>query len=138
MEYLLGDGPQPGSYGLVQPGGYPALRGMMTWSINWDAVNACDGTYSYAENFERIFGDISTGVAGPHSAHMALSPNPVRDVLHLDPPVYGSITVRDLSGRIVQRSMGNGPTGSVDVRSLAPAIYVLEAPGMRPARFMKD
>ena len=36
MEYLLGEGPQAGSYALVQAGGYPDLRGMMTWSINWD------------------------------------------------------------------------------------------------------
>ncbi|MBK7383908.1 MAG: chitinase [Flavobacteriales bacterium] len=60
VEYLLGTGTQPGSYTLVQPGGYPMLRGMMTWSINWDAASACNGANSYAENFERIFGDIST------------------------------------------------------------------------------
>jgi chitinase len=35
--YLIGRGPQPGSYKLQTPGGYPNLRGFMTWSINWDS-----------------------------------------------------------------------------------------------------
>ncbi len=55
MNYLLGTGSQPGSYTLVQSGGYPNLRGMMTWSINWDQVSSCNGTYSYAIAYETIF-----------------------------------------------------------------------------------
>lgn len=34
IKYLRGNGPKPGNYTLVQSGGYPNLRGMMTWSIN--------------------------------------------------------------------------------------------------------
>ena len=59
MKYLLGIGPKPGSYTLVQSGGYPTLRGMMTWSMNWDAVNTCASTYQFAENFEKIYGSNS-------------------------------------------------------------------------------
>ncbi|HXV98806.1 MAG TPA: glycosyl hydrolase family 18 protein, partial [Anaerolineae bacterium] len=54
--YLLGKGPKPGTYTLAQFGGYPNLRGMMTWSINWDRVSTCGGSYSFAQNFETIFG----------------------------------------------------------------------------------
>ena len=53
--YLLGEGPKPGSYTLQTPGGYPALKGMMTWSINWDKVATCGGVYEFASNFEKIF-----------------------------------------------------------------------------------
>lgn len=56
VEYLLGTGSQPGAYVLVQSGGYPDLGGMMTWSVNWDAVSTCGALYEYAENFELIFG----------------------------------------------------------------------------------
>jgi len=37
FSYLIGAGPQPGSYKLQTPAGYPNLRGIMTWSINWDS-----------------------------------------------------------------------------------------------------
>lgn len=53
--YLRGAGAQPGSYTL-QGGPYPGLRGMMTWSVNWDAVNTCNPTsYEYAAAFDSIF-----------------------------------------------------------------------------------
>ncbi|HAP01750.1 MAG TPA: chitinase [Bacteroidetes bacterium] len=55
IDYLRGTGPRPGAYTLSLAGGYPALRGMMTWSVNWDAVGSCNGVYSYAENYQRIF-----------------------------------------------------------------------------------
>jgi chitinase len=60
IKYLMGNGPKPGSYQLIQSGGYPGLRGMMTWSINWDAVNTCATSYEYAQNYETIFGNSSS------------------------------------------------------------------------------
>jgi chitinase len=51
--YILGKGPKPASYTLLST--YPALRGMMTWSINWDNNNYCHPRYEYARNFDRIF-----------------------------------------------------------------------------------
>jgi len=138
MDYLLGEGPQPGNYTLAQPGGYPALRGMMTWSINWDAVSACDGAYGYAENFERIFTGISTGNAELPDAAPVISPNPVVDFLRLSEAVHGPLIVRDLSGRLVQHLSGNGPRQLVDVQGLMPGIYLLEAAGRLPMRFIKD
>ena len=57
MKYLLGKGSKPGSYSLVTPGGYPTLKGMMTWSINWDAREQCNGAYSFAGNFDELFGN---------------------------------------------------------------------------------
>ena len=56
VDYLRGTGPKPGTYTLVQTGGYPTLRGMMTWSINWDAVATCGSVYEYAANYQTIFG----------------------------------------------------------------------------------
>ncbi len=56
IDYLRGNGPKPGTYTLVQTGGYTTLRGMMTWSINWDAVATCGSVYEYAANYQTIFG----------------------------------------------------------------------------------
>jgi len=55
MNYLMGKGPKPGTYTLVTAGGYPDLKGMMTWSVNWDAVSTCASFYQYADNYQRIF-----------------------------------------------------------------------------------
>jgi chitinase len=143
MEYLLGEGPQPGTYTLAQPGGYPALRGMMTWSINWDAVGACNGVYSYAENFERIFGDISTSVAATAGPHLWIGPNPVQDQLtvHIGLSGPSSFMVRDLSGRTV---IGGGIAPSlttINVQALSPGSYILTVANgdvRRSLRFVKD
>jgi chitinase len=138
MEYLLGQGPQPGSYTLAQAGGYPTLRGMMTWSINWDAVSACDGAYSYAENYERIFGDISTGADAMVAEPVSLFPNPVTADIFFTAPTNGPITIRDLTGRIVQHVSARIPVQEVDVRALTAGIYVIEGAELAPRRFMKD
>jgi len=55
IDYLRGVGPKPGSYTLINTSGYPDLRGMMTWSVNWDAVNTCGAAYEFAGSFETIF-----------------------------------------------------------------------------------
>ena len=57
MKYLLGKGNKPGSYSLASPGGYSTLKGMMTWSINWDAREQCNGAYSFAGCYDRLFGN---------------------------------------------------------------------------------
>jgi chitinase len=56
VKYLLGKGPKPGTYTLVTSGGYPDLRGMMTWSINWDATTLNRGIYDYADVYNAHFG----------------------------------------------------------------------------------
>lgn len=53
MRYLLGKGAQPSNYKLKQEGGYPELRGMMTWSINSDRT--CTPSYGYIDTWSKIF-----------------------------------------------------------------------------------
>ena len=85
IDYLRGIGPQPGSYSLLQSGAYPQLRGMMTWSVNWDAVSTCASAYQYAENFETIFG-ISNTVSDLHLTQNSFTeyPNPANDFITID------------------------------------------------------
>jgi len=85
IDYLRGIGAQPGSYILSQASGYPTLRGMMTWSINWDAVNTCASVYQYAENYENIFGaptSISDLFSLPTS--FEVYPNPSVDFINVN------------------------------------------------------
>jgi chitinase len=88
MNYLLGNGPQPGTYVLNQTGGYPALGGMMTWSINWDALNTCENAYQYANNFEAIFYTAPNGLAREEKGSAFFYPN----------PSDGFFSIKNLSG----------------------------------------
>tara|TARA_Y100000589_G_scaffold295529_1_gene302008 strand:+ start:947 stop:2965 length:2019 start_codon:yes stop_codon:yes gene_type:complete len=56
MRYLIGEGPKPGSYRLLEPDGYPDLRGMMTWSINSD--KKCKPSYGFVDTWSKVFTDM--------------------------------------------------------------------------------
>lgn len=79
IDYLRGTGARPGTYTLVQSGGYPTLRGMMTWSINWDAVSTCGGEYEYAENFLTIFNTTTNTNNIVEQNSFLVFPNPAND-----------------------------------------------------------
>jgi len=85
VAYLRGTGPQPGSYTRIST--YPTLRGLMTWSINWDAVSSCNASSTeFAQSYQDIFG-IGTGIDQPTAADQdRLWPSILRagHVLHLD------------------------------------------------------
>ena len=53
MRYLTGKGPKPNSYKLKEDGGYPDLRGMMTWSINSDS--RCWTSYGFVDTYSKVF-----------------------------------------------------------------------------------
>lgn len=82
VEHLRGSGPQPGSYETVFT--YPALRGLMTWSINWDAAENCGVQDEFASIYEELFG-ITTGMPVTTEEGISVRPNPVvGGVLHVD------------------------------------------------------
>lgn len=82
--YLKGIGPTAGSYLLAQPGGYPNLGGMMTWSINWDAVSSCASSWEYVRNYRSVFGGIGTGISPAADARVRVYPNPMQAFLRID------------------------------------------------------
>lgn len=140
MEYLLGRGPQPGTYALAQIGGYPDLGGLMTWSINWDATGSCNGSYSFATNYERIFTDVNTALDERPTRMGLLHPVPTRDRLQLGDNAAHVHRIVDLQGRSqMERTMS--ATGSVDVSDLAPGSYIIEWSSTMQhymARFVKE
>ncbi len=125
MEYLLGEGPQPGSYTLQQPVGYPTLRGLMTWSINWDAVAGCDGAYGFAENYERIFGDMSTSVDPNGASSLRIWPVPASVALNFNMPIRGAITIHDAVGRLVCNIQVAAAVQQIVVSDLVAGTYVM-------------
>lgn len=126
VKYLMGLGPKPGSYTLVQPGGYPGIGGMMTWSINWDKVTSCNSTsYEYAQNYQLLFGSpIGVNNNNEDVTEFKLSqnyPNPFNPAttIEFDLPKAGyvKLLVYDALGRKIETLINN---------ELSPGTYKVE------------
>jgi len=128
LDYLLGKGPKPGTYTLVQSGGYPTLRGMMTWSINWDAVNNCSSSsYQYAENFQKIFGT-GTSLAEVNLQSIFVFPNPASDKIYIstnsdsNKPFY----IYDMLGKMILSNHCSSTKQEVNISTLSNGIYYVK------------
>ena len=140
IKYLMGNAPQPGSYTLSQVGGYPNLRGMMTWSINWDAVNSCSPTYEYADNFADIFSattDISESLTSSNS--FEIFPNPSKDFISIRIHEYAelkNLQVYNRLGQLVISINTSGNQQAIDISNLVHGVYYLKLAN-RTMRFVK-
>ncbi len=105
IDYLRGNGSQPGTYVLSNLGGYPSLKGMMTWSINWDAVSTCASVYQYANNYENIFG-VTIPISNPlSSTFLEIYPNPTSgQITILLPTDNATITITDILGQQILKT----------------------------------
>lgn len=128
MDYLMGNGNQPGAYALANATGYPDLRGMMTWSINWDAVSSCGSSDEFAQLYQDIFG----GLVDANEAainDIKIYPNPVLDQLSIAPGIPREnvlLEVFDLSGQMVLQAKREFQEGiRLDLSALSSGMYVL-------------
>ncbi len=130
IRYLKGEGPQPGTYTLTQTAGYPDLRGMMTWSINWDAAANCGGVYTFAQNFNNLFHPTIPDAIIDYSkqVNLTLFPNPTSEffiinglTLHSAPLL---VEIFDSNGKLVlQKRVPNNER--VDIKELNNGIYLV-------------
>lgn len=142
IDYLRGTGPRPGSYILTQTNGYPTLRGMMTWSINWDAVNTCESAYQYAQNFENIFG-ISTGyiLSQSKSVSFVVTPNPSSDFVSFKSAssdlVGKDVFIYNTIGECVLGKKISAINESIEVTNLPNGLYLIKIQN-RLLKFVKQ
>lgn len=117
MLYLMGMGPQAGNYVLSQSGGYPDLGGMMTWSINWDALATCEASYQYAANFESIFQPAPNGLKQNNAASTSFYPNPGEGNFYIKnfigPMRY---KVYDIRGLLIQQGIMSNAEASLQIK----------------------
>lgn len=136
INYLMGNGVAPGSYTLFNPSGYPSFRGMMTWSINWDAVATCGSTYEYAQNFQNIFGT-TTSIATPNNLERQLSiyPNPTTEYLYVNfarpNTTPTNLCVYNTLGEIVFAKVITSERETIDISTLPNGIYCVIAGNYR-------
>jgi hypothetical protein len=102
----------------------------MTWSINWDAVASCAAANEFAQAYEDLFGDISTGLSerAVHVAHLWPSPATAGSVVHLQGLAPGEVLqLRDASGRLLRTMLTQGFTSIVLPADLRAGHYLLHA-----------
>ncbi len=129
IRYLKGEGSKPGTYTLIEPDGYPDLRGMMTWSINWDAVNCC-GPYAFAQNYRNLF--LPTVINGINQNNIIHSyyiyPNPANEFIIIknssNTTDYKWITIIDMNGKVCKSTFTNLDQ-PIEIKDLTNGIYFL-------------
>ncbi len=139
MEYLRGTGQQPGSYFLANTGGYPAIGGLMTWSVNWDATMNCGSIYQYAESFENIFDGTSAVLPIENTNHSAITiyPDPATDYITISLPNQAAIAFEVLNSiGIVVLSRAETKVHTISVSDLPAGLYIVKA-GNRATKFIK-
>lgn len=130
INYLRGTGPKPGVYSLTNAAGYPDLGGMMTWSINWDALTNCGGQYTYAANFQSIFWNTSGVESTPVLlANITVLPNPASEEAEVVLPFKGNnnciFRLTDIQGCIVhEKSLQNISQYGFSLTGLPSGIYL--------------
>jgi chitinase len=130
--YLRGLGGQPGSYQRVAA--YPDLRGLMTWSINWDAAPGCAGEYTFAQTYAGLFNLIT---AVPAAADHALPWQVLVDdqglLLHGAAP-GARVEVFDAMGRRCMLTLGTGMALRLPVGTGAWILRVTSRDGVSAQR----
>lgn len=124
IDYIRGNGPKPGLYTLTNT--YPGLGGMMTWSINWDAVNTCESSYNYAINYELIFGT-PTALSELNSSDntVKLFPNPSNGSFFIQSKISSAeLIVTDIAGKIIYAEQQYTDLQQVDITE--PGIYLIQ------------
>ena len=130
MDYLRGTGSKPGSYTLKTSGGYPALAGMATWSINTDL----DGSYAYANNFASIFTSCLTTSLEESVAEKSFSffPNPASDqiTINTENEIGETLLVIDAYGKKVHEQNITNTCTKIDLSNFESGMYLLQLSGL--------
>ncbi len=130
VNYLLGTGPKPGNYTLAQTLGYTNLRGMMTWSINWDAVSSCGSQYKFAQNYQQLF-TTSTGLANySNTEQVKLFPNPAKSYTYFTTMdnigANTAIKIFASDGRLLQTIIPQAETMLLNIEQLVAGVYFIK------------
>jgi len=123
IDYLHGNGNAPGNYTLVHSQGYPQLGGMMTWSINWDAVSTCNASpYEYVSNYEQLFETILSTEENGKEIKPVLFPNPANTFIHISNLTDSDYQISDITGKLIKAGKIDS-NSTIEIDSLNDGFY---------------
>lgn len=137
INYLRGAGPAPGSYTLATAGGYPSFGGLMTWSINWDAVASCSSSYSFANLFTSIYGtpNVIESEVESNKLSWELYPNPTSETVNVKLSFSSQnsekVVIYNILGQEVLTQTILGEVSAINISHLNAGIYMVEIAGKK-------
>ncbi|WP_309449414.1 glycosyl hydrolase family 18 protein [Clostridium sp.] len=69
LDYIIKGIPYGGKYKLSNPNGYPGFKGLMAWSINWDAQS----NFEFSTNYRAYFDGLTPPVSQLQAATLSAS-----------------------------------------------------------------
>jgi chitinase len=123
VEYLHGNGNAPGNYTLDNAAGYPNIGGMMTWSINWDAVSTCNASpYEYASNYEQLFETVLATEENRNEIKPLVFPNPANDIIQISNGTDSDYQIIDVLGKQIKTGRIN-TNSKIEIDALNDGFY---------------
>ncbi len=131
MQYLItGTKPADISYVLKKPSGYPNLRGVMTWSVNWDSSNGYDLANTFNSYFEQIGnpweGCETVDVEPVKNKPFAIYPNPVTDILNIETTANATYCLYDLTGKILYAGKLTTGNNILSMKNYTHGLYIIK------------
>ncbi|MFM7023522.1 MAG: glycosyl hydrolase family 18 protein [Flavobacteriales bacterium] len=134
VKYLLGTGPKPGTYTLVNPSATASLGGIMTWSINKDLSCITTPSNSFVRNFEKLYGAV--GVTENTNNEVAIYPNPANDRVFVNVHYPSELQIYSAFGLLVLEQEISAQQ-SVDLSALSSGLYIIKV-GTQTTRLIKE
>jgi chitinase len=127
----------PGRTYTLQPGGpHPTLRGVMTWSINWDASTSYEFVNAYSNYFATSPAQISTGSAVINTTAAVNNSANIKGFITQNKlslltgnTAVQQVNVYNIYGRLLLSKKFNMATGNIEIidnRLLEKQIYVVD------------
>ena len=140
LDYLTKGESFGGKYVIRKEGGYPNLRGAMTWSVNWDKT----GNDAFGTSMSKYFCGVSNlcdpdGIKNNEQSlsDIRLLMDPNHQTIVLKGIRSGSINIEviTLAGQVVKSYFGE--INSIDIADLKPGMYLLVVANKRKKRSLK-
>ena len=110
----------------LQNGPHPNLRGVMTWSVNWDAAANCASAYEFATSYYNYFNSNLSVDEKTKSELIQIFPNPFDSGITINSPhLITQIKIFDINGKELYRQL-KPETSKVNLTSLQSGLYILE------------
>jgi len=110
----------------LQNSPYPDLRGVMTWSVNWDAAAGCASTYEFSNKYDDYFFGTLSNSDLHEKKNIVIYPNPVTDIVTIKASNQlniRSIEVFDLLGKKV---FEKNNTNYLSLKTLESGTYFMK------------
>ncbi|GFP77186.1 carbohydrate-binding protein [Clostridium fungisolvens] len=124
LDYLIKGQSYGGTYKLANPQGYANFRGLMAWSINWDAYTGYEFTNNYRAYFDGLSTNpvvpaVPTGLAATSAStsQINVSWNTVSNATSYDLEIDGAV-VTNVTSPYAHKNLAAGSTHTYRVRAV--------------------